>query len=330
MPGDFEQYASNFPVGGRVSIGIPLAEGGAFQDWGVVSSLDRDLMELELSRDTLPEGAILTLGHTLELRRPDKEGGRCCRGVLVGEGANGALELRLVDGVGVFEPREYYRQDVYLPVDFRLPPTQQSGEVRGRWRRRLRDQEFAAQQAEFGEPEEVTELREEVRLRLAERPVVPPAAANMSGGGMRLNLPERFTPGLLVELTIYLPVPERVLELVGEIVTVQPAPDDEGFRTALRFRFIDESDRDRIVGYISHEQLALLARQGRSTLDLAGLELKRGIPRRLRLSAGLLLLAALVGYLSYSIVDKRQRGEKHEIERIFEEGIARYIMLRRH
>jgi len=38
---------------------------------------------------------------------------------------------------------------------------------------------------------------------------------------------------------------------------------------------------------------------------------------------------ALTGYLSHSSVAKRERGEKHEIERIFEEGIARFLRQRK-
>ena len=327
MPGDFAEYASFFPVGGRIRIGIPLATGGAFQEWGVVSSLERDLLGLELSRDALPQDAILALGNTLEVRFPDKEGERCCRAVLVGEAA-GCLALRLVDGVVSFEPREFFRQDVYLALDYRLPPSQHPGEVRERWLQGRRDQEFAAQEPAPGETAQLTAHREEIRSRLERRSTVPPAAANMSGGGVRLAIPERLEPGLLVDLTIYLPQPRRALELVGEVVSVQPAHGGEGFATALRYRFIDESDRDRIVGYISGEQLAQIARLGRGGEPVTRHPAPGSAPRRLRILLGLLVLAALTGYLAHSIIAKRERGEKHEIERIFEEGIARYLRQR--
>lgn len=330
MAGDFTEYADCFPVGARVSIAIPIAGGGQFQDWALVNSLERDLLEVALSRDALPDGAHLARGSMVQVRRPEKDGmGRCCRGIVVGDGAEGALELRLVDGVVPFEPREYYRQDVYLPVEYRLPPTQQVSEVRERWRTRLRDQELAAQQPELGEPEEVARQREELRRRLAERAELPPAAANMSGGGVRIDIPERFIPGQLVELTFYIPEPHRVLELVGEVVTVQPSPVSESFRTALRYRFIEEADRDRVVGYVSREQLAQLARLGRGEAREKRVLTGRRFPRWLRPVLGLLLLAGLITHLALSIVAKRERGEKHEIEKIFEEGIARYLMQRR-
>jgi hypothetical protein len=330
MPGDFTEYASSFPVGGRVRVGIPLAGGGAFQEWGVVSSLERDLLGLELSRDALPQGASLILGNTLEVRFAEKEEERCCRGVLVGGATGGVLALRLVDGVVTFEPREYFRQDVYLPVDYRIPPHQNSVEIRERWRQGRRDQELAAQKPEPGEPAQLTAKREEIRSRLEQRCAALPAAANMSGGGVRFSIPERLEPGLLVYLTIYLPQPQKVLELVGEVVGVQPAPSGDGFITALRFRFIDEADRDRIVGYISGEQLAQLSRLGRgepSALRTRGTG--KGPRRLLILGLTLLLLTALVAYLTQAIIAKRERGEKHEIERIFEDGIAKILKQRK-
>jgi len=330
MPGDFAEYASCFPIGGRVRVGIPLASGGAFQEWGVVSSLERDLLGLELSRDALPQGASLTLGNTLEVRFADQEEERCCRAVLVGGAAGGNLALRLVDGVVTFEPREYFRQDVYLPVDYRIPPRQNPVEIREHWRQGRRDQELAAQRPEPGEPAQLTAKREEIRSRLEQRSAALPGAANMSGGGVRFSIHERLEPGLLVDLTIYLPQPQKVLELVGEVVGTQPAPSGEGFITALRFRFIDEADRDRIVGYISGEQLTQLSRLGRgepSALRARGTG--KSSRRRLLLGLALLLLTALVVYLTSAIIAKRERGEKHEIERIFEEGIAKILKQRK-
>jgi len=328
MSGEFVEYASSFPVGGRVQVGIPLAAGGTFLEWGVVSSLERDLLGLELSRDTLPRGARLELGHTVVVRIPEKEGGRCCRAVLVGNAVGACLELRLVDGLVPYEPREYFRQDVFLPVDYRLPPQQNPGEIRARWRQRRRDQEFVAQKPEHGEAAQLTALREEVRSRLEQRTAASPSAANMSGGGMRFTIAERLEPGVLVDLTIYLPQPRKVLELVGEVVSVLSAPGGGGFSTGLRFRFIDESDRDRIVGYISEEQLAQLSRTGRGFASAAAPPDPGSAFRRLRVVSGLVILALLTGYLARSIVARRERGEKYEIELIFEEGIARYLKQR--
>jgi hypothetical protein len=324
MSGFLAEYAGCFPAGERVRVGIPLAAGGAFQEWGVVCSLERDLLELELSRDFLPQEASLALGRTLDLRLPDAAGERCCRGVLVG-GTAGRLALRLVDGVVPYEPREYFRQDVYLPVDYRLPPLQNPGAVRESWLRGRRDQEFAAQKPEPGEPAELAALREEIRARLGERPAAPPAAANISGGGVRLSIPQRLTPGLLIELSIYLPHPAKRLEIVGQVVEVKPGPGRGHFSTALYYRFIDEADRDRIIGYIAREQSAQLSRLRREA-GPAPPDEKGGSGRgALRRALGILILALLTAFLVHSVLSRRGRGEKHEIERIFEEGIARHL-----
>lgn len=328
MPDDLTEYAGFFAIGGRVRVGIPVAQGKNFQEWGIVSSLKSDLLELELSRDSLPQAALLKLGATLNLRPAGQEG-RCCRGVLVREGQRGALALRLVDGVVAFEQREFYRQDVYVPVDYRIPPVQNVADIRERWRLELVDREFAAQVPEPGEDPEIAHAREEIRSRLERRAAVTPVAANLSGGGMRIVIPERLEPGQLVEVTIYLPHPKRAVELVAEVVEPRNCPSSGGFNTALRFRFIEEADRDRIVGFISAEQLAQLARLGlgKPSEDFAA----RGGegPLRLRIAVGILVLALLVGYLSHSIVEKRERGEKHEIQRLFEAGIAKYLKQRR-
>ena len=327
MSWDLADYAVCFPAGERVRVGIPLPAGGAFQEWGVVCSLERDLLELELSRDALPQGVSLALGRTLDVRISDPAGERCCRAVLVGEPA-GRLALRLVDGVVPFEPREYFRQDVDLPVDYRLLPLQHPGEVRERWLQGRRDQEFAAQMPEPGEPARLAALREEIRTRLAERSAAPPAAANISGGGVRLSIPERLRPGLLVDLSIYLPQPPRRLGIVGQVVEVKPAPGGSHFSTALYYRFIDEADRDRIVGYISAEQLSQLSREGRREPDAAQRGEAGSGRRGLRRALVILILAALAGSLVHSAVTRRERGEKHEIERIFEEGIMRCLKAR--
>ena len=117
--------------------------------------------------------------------------------------------------------------------------------------------------------------------------------------------------------------------LVGEVVSAQPELLGDGFSTALRYRFIDEADRDRIVGYISGEQLAQLSRHGHGERAAANPPGAGKAARRMGVAICLLILAALMGSLASSIVAKRERGEKHEIERIFEEGIAT-ILRQRH
>jgi hypothetical protein len=322
-------YATYFQAGKRVRVGVPLDDGGVFQEWGVVSALDADLLQLDLSREFLPEQARLELGRTLELGVPDRRENLCCSGVVTGvaAGEDPRLVLRLVGGFAPYEPREYFRQDVYLPLDYRVPRRQSRREIRERWRQTRWAGEFASQKPEPGEGAELEGLREEIRARLQKSKLLPAAAANISGGGVRLVLKERLRPGTLVELTAYLPQQEKVLEIVGEVVQVTPLKDDTRFSTALRFRFIDEADRDRIIEFITSEQLRRLSRQAPWQERTETVHKKRRTSP-LCLGLALLILVLLLGLEARSIVVSRERGEKHEIARVFEKGILEILSRR--
>ena len=321
-------YARHFKEGARVRVGVPLAGGGKFQEWGVVHSLEDDLLQLELSRDFLPLQATLSVGGIVDLSLFDREGARHCRSMVAGELREHGLLLRLVEGGTRHEPRQFFRQDVYLALEYRLPPSQSLQEARERWRQRLWAQEFAAQSPDQDEAGGLDAVRKEIRGRLEQKKKAPPLAANLSGGGVRLNIPERLRPGMLIELTLYLPEPQRVLELVGEVVQVRPLPDGSRFSTALSFRFIEEADRDRLIGYISSRQLAQLAQQAPRWPAPRPLQAP-GRWRRLRLALLLALLTALVVLQICAIVARRKSGEKHEIQRIFDDALATYLKQRR-
>lgn len=327
MSGDVAEYARYFLAGSRVRLGVPLSGGGSFQEWGVVSSLEADLLELDLSRDFLPQQARLNPGCTLDLGLVDRDGVRSCRAIVAAHPENHRLVLRLMDRVLLFEPREFFRQDVYLPLDYRLPPRQAPDEIRERWLQSRWALEFASQSPDPGESGELDALRAEIRSRLENLKAVPPVAANISGGGVRLDIKERLWPGMLVELRVYLPQPQKVLEIVGEVVQATPLPDQSRFSTALRYRLIEESDRDRLVGYITAQQLWQLSQQAPAWQAAQRIEAKAG-RQRLRVALGIALLAAFVGCQVRSIIVKRESGEKHEIERIFDEAITVYLRQR--
>lgn len=329
MADDFEDYARYFFPGMRVRVGIPLVTGKVFQEWGVVGGLEQDLLELRLSRDLLPEDARLEIGRAVELRVVHREKVRFCRGVVVSADPLKNFLIRLIEDVVIDEPREYYRHDVFLPVDYRRPFNQDEEAIRTEWLEKRREKEFAAQQPELGEPEEVTLLREALKSQFQFAPELPLRAANMSGGGLRFAIPECLEPQSLVELTIYLPMPRRLVEIVGEVVNRQPMRDGIHYSTALRFRYIDERDRDAVVHYISAEQLAHLARlrdRGTGDYQVGAFFGKREY--WIRVAIGLGFIALCTGFLARSIVERHRRGEKHEIERAFEDGVKRYLQQR--
>ena len=327
MNGYLSEYAEHFREGTRIRLGVPLADGGSFQEWGVVCSLQGDLLELNLSRDFLPQQATLKTGYSLDLGLVDQGAVRRCRAQVADEPEKHRLVLRLFDGVLLYEPREFFRQDVYLPLGYRLPPRQLADEVRERWRQSRWAAEFAAQSPEPGESRELEALREEIRSRPERSKAVPPVAANISGGGVRLVMAQRLWPGMLVELAVHLPHPEKALEIVGEVVQVSPVAGEARFGTALRFLFIDEADRDRLIAYITAQQLWQLSQTAPVG---AARERPDGRGGRERLLAALCIavLAAFFGCQVRSIMVKRESGEKHEIERVFDEAVAGFLRQR--
>ena len=327
MSGEMGEYARHFQEGVRVRVGVPIADGGSLQEWGVVRSLSEDLLELSLVRETLPQQAMLRLGEVIDLRLVDPEGVRHCRGMVAGETSGTHLMLRLVDGVILFESREFYRQDVYLPLDYRLPPDQDPVRVRERWRNRIWAQEFSAQAPELNESPQLEPLREQIRREQAARKAAPPVAANISGGGLRLNVSQRLRIGMLVDLTLHLP-DQRLIEIVGEVVQARPLSGENRFSTALSFRFIEEGDRDRLISFISSQQLSQLSQHSPRWPEPGELE---GLGRR-RSWAGALIIALLAGFMGcqmHAILARKASGEKHEIQRIFDEGVGTILRQRR-
>lgn len=329
MAAELEQYAKYFPEGGRVRVWVPLDAGGAFPEWGTVAWLEGDLLQVILSRDALPEEARLEVGKMLDLGLATEDGVLSCRAVLVGDDEKEhRLELRLVEEVVPYEPREYFRQDVYLPLIYRLPFTQIADDVKVRWEQNRREIEFAAQKPEPGEPDELEDEREEIRARLEKRKAAAPVAANISGGGVRLNIPEQFREGQLVELTLYLPQPARIVEIVGEVVEVKPLPYDVRFSTALRFRFIDEADRDRLIGYVSRQQLLQMSQHGPRTASEPPPATSKW-RWRLTVLVCFVLLLSFGWFLARSIVTAKERGEKWEVQRVFDEGFMEFLKRQR-
>ncbi len=328
MAQELEQYARYFHEGERIRVGIPMEGGGWFPEWGVVATLDDDLLLVDLSRDQLPEEAQLRTGETLNVGIPENDGGVTCRAVLVSdETVEHRLVLRLVDDVYSFEPREYYRQDVYLPLDYRLPLSQIETDVKQRWLKRRLEMEFAAQTPEPGEPEELEDSREEIRARLEKRKDAPLVVANMSGGGLRININRKMIVGQFIELSLYLPGSPRLIEIVGEVVEVRELPDTTRFSTAVKYRFIDEADRDRLIGYIQGQQLRQLAQNPR-VLPEPEPEVSPWV-RRLQVALALILLTAFIGCQVRAILVAKERGEKWEVQRIFDEGFIDFLKRQR-
>src|SRR5690349_14193247 len=108
------RYGKFFPTNHRVQVGIPRLDGTVFPEWGTVISLYDDLVTLRLSREQLPENAILAMGGELELRVEWEGAFYACQALIVEDYNNSTLPMRLLGEMSIKDLREYYRMDVFL------------------------------------------------------------------------------------------------------------------------------------------------------------------------------------------------------------------------
>jgi Tfp pilus assembly protein PilZ len=162
-----------------------------------------------------------------------------------------------------------------------------------------------------------------------------PLAANISGGGLRIITHAGFDIGEYVLLEIFVPSPERIIDVVGRVVfansNLAAGNDQEYFNTGVQFVYLDDNDRDAIVSYISKIQLKRI-RQLRETYMYRWLPedeelfdaskeplLRRSVTRNLII----LLFLAFVSLLSSYFWYYAQEHPKGEIQRIFENSIRK-------
>ncbi len=86
----------------------------------------------------------------------------------------------------------------------------------------------------------------------------PPVGVNLSGGGLRMVIPEQLVTGqkVLVELTLPT-MPPAAITSIAAVVRVVPAPAQEEanrYETALKFIDIHEDDREKIIRYVFKRQ----------------------------------------------------------------------------
>lgn len=368
---DFDQYLEYFPVGLKVTVGIPVPGGTTFHDWAVIHHIDEDLVSLQLSRDVLPEHVRLTVGTIFDIRAGDENTGYSCRAIIVAEGFRREILLRLIGEIVSSELREFYRIDAFLPIRYFISTDQSETRLRDAciakrearitadrerkeherkpWQRMLQapsTEEVPSEELRIeglwedtGEGHEPTELMEADTTDHSWDEVVP-LAANISGGGVRILIHHRFREDTLVPLEIYLPTePEhRVIDAVGivsfanENYAAGKQLQRPSYNTGLKFKFIDERDRDAIVSYISNVQLKrirLMREQylfrNSPTFDRPPLTPEQQSRQRIRnalimLAAALLLTGLVLYFKGYT-----ENRPQHEIERIFNKGYEDYL-----
>lgn len=300
-----------------------------------VSGLTRDLLELELDDDQLPDKVTIATGDMLELRSGSNGNGFRCRSLLVSGTDSRYLLVRLVGNVIFEELREFFRIDTYLPLRYLNIPGWDEKTVRRQWMERMENLERSRiQPASFiyqGEPDESLPGASNAPIPLEYE---PPVAANISGGGLRTCLCERLLPDSYALLELYIPgTPPRLIEVAGKVLYADPTltqDGTQGYATAFKFTSIDERDRDTLISYIQRiqqQQIRQIAEEmpalSRFRNEISA-EFRHGIhPVRRRI--GIVVLAALFILLVFAYTSYYLHPTKAEVQRIFDQGLKKYL-----
>jgi hypothetical protein len=157
-----------------------------------------------------------------------------------------------------------------------------------------------------------------------------PVAANISGGGLRTNLPEQLQPGCKAILELYLPVkPPRIIEVIGEVLSSAYVHSEDGgktFSTPFKFTHLNENDRDAIIKHIhfvQQRQIRQIAEEMPAGYQSPS-ELTEGKPRfgQVVIKLFVVFLSLFIALLLFNLY--QHRG-KSEVAVIFEKGLKMYL-----
>lgn len=368
---DFDQYLEHFPVGLKVNVGIPVPGGDTFHDWAIIHTIDEDLVSLQLSRDTLPAGVKLKVGTILDIRAGNEIEGYSCRSIIVAEGYQREVLLRLIGEIVSSELREFYRIDAFLPIKYFISTEQSEVRLKVAWKEkrearitaekerkqqdkkpweRLRQapdtEELPSEEfSEEGLWDDTGEGLDQPDLAIKDTSDhswddVIPLAANISGGGIRMLLHHKFENDTLVPIEIYLPC-EPEPQVIDAVCVVAFANENyaaskqfsrTSYNTGLKFKFVEERDRDAIVSYISNVQLKRIRLMREQYLFRSGpnSEKTETTPeQRIKLVIRTVLtiafvVSALIGLIIY-FKGYAENRPKNEIEILFEKGFSDYL-----
>lgn len=220
-------YRDYFHPGQRARVEMGLTGDRIFNDGAVVTAIDGGQIALRLSRDQLPDGALLHPEAPLVVRVGKSGNSYSCRGVVMNEGEGEDLRVAFVGRVISEDLREYFRLSTDIPVIL-FNVTAGSAEESGSG-----------------------------GLRVAGHSELP-RIVNISGGGLRTETEMAMTVGDIVYATFHLPLPEpKALPVVAQVVHSEII-EREGsaiVSAGLCFMHINERDRDAIVRYVCNEEI---------------------------------------------------------------------------
>lgn len=224
-------YGDYFHPGQRARVELSLKCGSVFRDGAVVTAIADDSIALRLSRDSMPEGALLHPEAPLLIRVGGSGSGYSCRATVLHERPGQELRATLVDPVVPEDLRAFFRVATELPVTL-FNVTADASEENG---------------------------QEQQREQL-------PRVVDISGGGIRTETSIPMRVGDTVYGLFQLPFIEpKAIPVVGQVVhsDIYERAGKAVVSAGLKFVHIDERDRDAVVRFVCIEEMRQIRRSRR-------------------------------------------------------------------
>jgi hypothetical protein len=247
---DYQKY---FVFDQKVKIGIPLTDNPVVEVNGIVRYIEGDRLTVEFigiesaEEAEVPLGAevtVTTWNDCLLCQCTAKPTQKYCRRIF----------LHLTGPVSETQSREYFRFNVTIPLNYTIPEIQRLPDLLGEWN--------ATREYMLNLPEpELQQSPDGFKLvRWSDHGIILPHTINLSGGGMRFVTPEYLRPETLVAVSLFLPLahPAGVIHAMAESLRSSEIKVGRGrgvrYMSALRFHYINDKDRERIIAYLFSEQ----------------------------------------------------------------------------
>ncbi len=336
MEDEYSNYREYLRAGSRIEIGIPLAGGGVFRDWAIISEERRDQLVAQISRDVLPSEVRFDVGFILDVSVRVRNDLYTCSAIVTEKLGGRVLRIRLFGSFTLQERRQFFRVEIGMRVMYDIVDESSRKEVERDWEVRKEHEQMkyqgyddfviAAQMARF-KPAKPIDWQDILRAQM-----------NLSGGGICLRLPKKLQPDQLVNLQLHLPLtPPRVVHAVAEVIHVKPPrvlkDGSSRYDVGMHFIYLDERDRDLVFKQISSAQIEhlrkLADRRDPDELDqprvVVPLTTRQIVVRTLWTALFLVLAYALVSYaISYS-----KAPPSNPIQKTYEKSIRKYRHLDR-
>ncbi len=240
MPVSPPENDCSLKTGNVVIVGLDLPDMTFAEDVATVICVDNGEVKLQLCGSGLQEKVNILAGARVLIAKGEGPTRFQCTAMLKNAGEKGVLTIDLPKKVVVSERRKHMRIDVAVPVNYYLPRSQNLAQVIAEW-------------------ESAKECNGSCGERAGLNPAEPKNRVNLSGGGLRVNIPDRFSCGTLLHLKIALPGEKHNhIHAVGSIVRTKELPSEstqvEYYSTSMSFRVIENSDRHKLARHILEEQ----------------------------------------------------------------------------